>query len=280
MDLPERWICSGNDYRRLPDEIIEMGMKAFINEDMFENAFDILYEEESPQLIRLPLMDNLEAIAYGGILSVVSNMYIVKEYNYKRLDEFNIKPGDLVKTDEVKCVLDYIRKNKDKNIMLDIEGPFSIIAGLIRSEMLFMCQRKGQEVLREKLFMIADDLIIYAKEAIKAGVRLISFSDPQSGIDMVGQNFYSEFCGAAIMRFLKGIEPYLDNAVLHVCGKTSFGLLKSGMAEQQTVRINLGDYRNTLFSIAGDADFRIIGNACINDSRKSGEYVNKLVLKE
>lgn len=276
--LPSKWVCHGNDYRRLPDSVIDMGTEAFRDDTLFQKVVQLIAEDDEVSYTRIPLMPNIEAIAYGGKVSCINNMYLIKEYPYKKLEEIKIRRGELLQKDEIHTLLQYIGTHKEEDIMLDIEGPFTVLSGLVRTEQLFMNARKNPELLLNLLMTIAEDLADYAKEAIARGAKFISFSDPQTGIDLVGEKFYEQFNGRALIHFIDEVEPYLDHAIIHICGKTSFGLLKTGLIKRELAQVEKIDYRQLMWKLAANPEYRVIGNACINDAHLQTGSVNKLLV--
>ena len=277
--LPSNWKCQGNDYRKLPKEILADGTSVFTNLPCFSNAVSLLQKQSETSCVRIPLMQNIEAVSLGANPQEINGCYQIREFRYNKLDELPIKKGSLYHSAEIQTLLSYIKEHSDtQQIMLDIEGPFTILGGLIRSEKLFMAKRKQPELLKQLLFFLAEELAAYAKEAIQLGVKVISLSDPQSGIDLVGEPFYREFNGLALIHFMELVSNSLSHALIHICGKTSYGLLKTNMVRADAYSIPAQPYVDTLFSLADNPEITFVGHACIHIQNQNVNHIWKLSL--
>ena len=77
-NLTGNWACQGQDGRRLPEEVLALGMEALRDVELLEKSMQILMEGETKPLQaglannknpihRLPLMQNVEAAALGAV---------------------------------------------------------------------------------------------------------------------------------------------------------------------------------------------------------------------
>ena len=105
----------------------------------------------------------------------------------------------------------------------------------------------------------------YIIEGIKRGAKIISYGDPVGSIDIVGPKIYEEYSGKISCNILKRVEPYLENSVIHLCGKTSTAFEKLGLSESRAIEfqeeITYGDAINRILQERKDVKF--IGNSCI-----------------
>lgn len=277
--LPSKWQCLGNDYLKLSKEILADGTSVFTNLPRFSNAVSLLQKQNETSVVRIPLMQNIEAVSLGANPQEINGCYQIREFRYNKLDELPINKGSLCRSAEIQTILSYIKEHSSpQQIMLDIEGPFTVLGGLIRSEKIFMAKRKQPELLKNLLFFLAEELAAYAKEAIHLGVKVISLSDPQSGIDLVGEPFYQEFNGLALLHFMELVNDALSHALIHICGKTSYGLLKTNMVRADAYPVPAQPYVDTLFSLAENPEITFIGHACIHKQNQNANHIWKLCI--
>lgn len=279
FELPTKWQCQGNDYRKLPKELLSDSTSLFTSLENFSHAVSLLHDQSGASTVRIPLMQNIEAVALGAIPQEINGCYQIRDFRYEKIEDIPIVSRSLCNSAEIKTVLSYIEKHAgSQQIMLDMEGPFTILGGLIRSEKLFMANRKQPELLKQLLLFLSEELVAYAKEAIRLGVKVISLSDPQSGIDLVGEPFYRDYNGFALVHFMELIQPSLSKALIHICGKTSYGLLKTNMVYAKPYPVQSAQYIDTLFSLCDNPDIDFVGHACINKQDLSVNHLWKLCL--
>ena len=188
-NLTGNWACQGQDGRRLPEEVLALGMEALRDVELLEKSMQILMEGETKPLQaglannknpihRLPLMQNVEAAALGAVPRIISNVYAIKDYKYNDIGEIKLEKGVLLQSAEIKTLLAYIDRHQGETFVLDVEEPFSILAGLVNPTALFVAGRKKKEELRTLLQGITKELEDYAIEAVRRGVQVISLADP------------------------------------------------------------------------------------------------------
>ena len=126
---------------------------------------------------------------------------------------------------------------------------------------------------------IVESLAEYTIEAIKKGVNIISYADPEGVMEIVGEKFYKEISGLATYKYLKKIEPYLKNVLVHICGKTSYSLQKAGYIVAKTYRVEEEkEYMELLFDYAKDKKFKFVGHSCIHTKKLTVPIIKKLEL--
>lgn len=202
----------------------------------------------------------------------------VPDYPYHSLDELLADDVDLSE-----IVRKVIAKNSRANLpgwMVDISGPFAALGYLISPVSLYCCGRKDAAKLEKVLSLITKALVSYAKEAISNGVVILSFADPAGDMEQVGMNFYKKFSGKSNLAFLKEIEPFLKESLVHLCGKTSYSMEKAGYMLARPYRVdNDQKYLDALREQAKDHKVKFIGHACINQANRKKPILYRLEIR-
>lgn len=274
----EKWQCTRHPRRTLPREVLNDGKKNFTDYETLEAAMSKVCALEKQGCLHLPLMQNIEAIAYGGIVSAVGEVLTIRDYAFHSVDELNVMHQSLLDSTEIQNLLHYIKEHKEEPILLDVEGPFTILAGLMGFNNILKAYRKNKEQLIKVIDKITEDLAAYIKEAIACGADIISLADPEGAIDLLGKSFYEEISGYAMVRFMSLIEPELKKALVHICGKSSQGLIQTGYVVQKRYRVSDKPYQELLLELAKDRKTKFVGNACLNQPRLSVPLITKLEL--
>lgn len=275
------WKCKGIDKRELPEAVLQQGTSALFNAKEMKVGLECLKVERQTSYLRMPLMQNVEAIAYGSSVKQIGCNYIPGDYRIHSLEELKNLGEMPYKTGILKEVLDCISESKDQNVILDVEGPFAIVAALMDPIKLYSCVRKNGDVLKEVLEKIADSLADYVIEAVHRGVKIISFAEPEGVMQLVGEKFYKTFVGPTSIRFFNKVVPHLDKAIIHICGKTSYSLVKGGYMVVKPFRIASDrDYVDVLLDYAENKNFKIIGHGCINNKNLREPIINRLEIAE
>lgn len=94
----------------------------------------------------------------------------------------------------------------------------------------------------------------------------------------MGEPFYREFNGLALVHFMELVSDSLSHALIHICGKTSYGLLKTNMVCANAYPVSNTHYVDTLFSLADNPDITFVGHACIHKQEQNTNHIWKLSL--
>lgn len=271
------WKCRGLDKRELPGRVLEKGEAVLFNAEKMKEGLHLIRETQKTSYLRMPLMQNVEAIAYGSAVRRMGCNYIPGEYKVHSLDELSQLGAMPYDSGILKAVLECISENSEENIVLDVEGPFAIIAALMDPTKLYVCLRKNSDTLQTVLEKIADSLADYVIEAIQRGVKIISYAEPEGVMQLVGEKFYKAFIGPTTIRFFKKVMPYLNKAIIHICGKTSYSLVKCGYMIVKPFRVESDkDYVDILLDYADNRKFKIIGHGCINNKNLGEPIIKRL----
>lgn len=275
------WKCRGLDKRELPPEVLERGEEVLFNAEQMKGNLYLLREKQGTSYLRMPLMQNVEAVAYGSGVRRIGCNYIPGEYKIRSLEELSGLGEMPYDSGILKEVLDCISNSPEENIVLDVEGPFAIVAALVNPTKLYTCLRKNGNLLKGVLEKIADSLADYVIEAINRGVKIISYAEPEGVMQLVGDKFYKTFIGPTTIRFFKKVMPHLNSAMIHICGKTSYSLVKCGYMVVKPFRVESEkDYVDILFDYASNRKFKIIGHGCINNKKMNEPIIKRLEIVE
>lgn len=221
--------------------------------------------------LTLPLWQNLEAVVYGMQLSNTEEYRTFPDYCVKNLEELRDFEFHLVKDPRIEILLETIDYFKDQVILLELEAPFSVLAALMNPIDLYACFDEKGELLSEILYKLAQAEAEYVKRAVEAGTRILSLADPVGTMDMTGEKYYRQFCGESERYLLTLCEPYLNQAVMHICKKMSQSLVIGGLAcaDKYEGLDNTEDFTDALLRMADDPEIRFTGMTCIHDQSRS-----------
>lgn len=265
--------CIGDNLENIPEDIIQKtGLtfpKAHTKGEYMSILSKALKVHRRDDFCRLPFCNTVEAEAFGGYIKLGDEKTgpRVEKYLFNSIDELeNIKEIDL-NNGRIKEVLDAIEKlaRQGENVILNVEGPFTIISSLIDSTIFYKAIRKNREVIDKFIGVIEDSIIKYAKEGVKRGAKIISYGDPVGTLDLVGPKVFKEVSAKASIRILKTLENEIDNALIHVCGKASCGIYNIELSDEEKISYDENStYGQGLISVLKKRpDIKIVGHACI-----------------
>ena len=199
---------------------------------------------------------------------------------------------DLLSDPLIQRVVQTITLYKDdpfKPLILEAESPFSVLAALMNPVDLYLCFEEEGNLLNQILHRIARAEAAYIRACVEAGCRIISIADPVGTMDLVGPDYFRDFCGASELYLMNMCQPFLDQALIHICKKMTRSLMMAGLVEvlpYDSMESGSGDYDyvDKLLFIAQDPGIHFVGMTCIHDRRSDpGEIylirMNKDVFK-
>jgi uroporphyrinogen-III decarboxylase len=273
MEYNIEFKCEGDNLEIIPDNIINSTGITFPRAHT-ENALMCLLAKEmknykKDSICRVPFCVTVEAEALGGNIKL-GDMKIgprVDQYAFATIEELqNIKDIDF-NNGRIKEVLDATQKlsNEGECVAISVEGPFTILSSIIDPMVFYKGIRKNKEKIDEFLKVLEDNIVSYIIEGIKRGAKIISYGDPVGSLDIVGPKVYEQYSGKITYNILKRVEPYLENSVIHLCGKTSTAFEKFNLSVSRSIEfeqeITYGDAINRILQERKDVKF--IGNSCI-----------------
>lgn len=179
----------------------------------------------------------------------------------------------------LKMVMECIEFTKSEDIMLKMQGPFSILLSLVGGDQLFKWLCKYKNEINYSLDKITDAISDYATEAINKGVRIISLADPSAMADLLGEKKYKEFSAKYLISFLNKIEPYLENSLVHLCPRTSIILEKYGFVTSEIIYYERGNYAQALIELAQHSTVKFVGHRCVNAETVKNDKIYVLKLR-
>jgi uroporphyrinogen-III decarboxylase len=265
--------CQGDNLEEIPESIVEKTGISFPEAHTNKDDMTLLAAEirkyKKDSISRIPFCITVEAEALGANVKL-GDMKIgprVGEYVFNNIKELeNIGKIDL-NSGRIKEVLNSVEmlKNQGETVALSVEGPFTIISSLIDPMLFYKEMRNSKETIEKILKAIEDNIVNYILEGIKRGAKIISYGDPVGALDIVGPKVYKDYSGKTAYNVLKRVEPYLEDVIIHLCGKTSTAFEAMGLSKSEALvvdeDITYGEAINRILKERKDVKF--IGNACI-----------------
>lgn len=261
---PGRFPCSGRDERQIPDEVRKMEMQIHRDQDKMLMAARLVREAEKLPAVRLPLDLTTEARAFGGDVKWNGVQLVPGKYICRDRENLEALYRRTLEEQAIREILECIPKLRDDLIILDVQGPFSILASLMDSAVLFRYLKPEKDMIGRILEKMTSFLVDYIMVAVERGVKIISFADPAGVMELTGPAVYKAFSGRATQRLFTELTPFLDKAVVHLCGKVAVSMEKAGYLKPHPQRLAAGGYLENLLVLAGNPSVRFVGGGCIN----------------
>ncbi|CAM2959406.1 uroporphyrinogen decarboxylase family protein [Hathewaya histolytica] len=273
MDNKINFKCVGDNLESIPESVQEDTGLTF--PEVHTNGEDMavlskaLKEDKDDIVCRLPFCNTVEAEAIGAHIKLgdFKTGPRVSEYKFNSIEQLDsIQEIDL-EHGRIKEVLKAVKilNESGETVVLNIEGPFTIISSLIDSMIFYKAIRKNKEVVEKFINSIEHSIVKYAKEGIKNGAKVISYGDPVGALDIVGPKVYKEVSAKSSMRILKELEKETGDTIIHLCGKTSAAFENMGFSNSERIEYdNNKTYGEGIFSVVKERqDVKFIGHGCI-----------------
>lgn len=273
MEYNIEFKCVGDNLEIIPDSIVNNTGITFPRAHTENTLMCLLAKElknyKKDSICRVPFCVTVEAEALGGNIKLgdMKTGPRVSSYAYDTIEDLkNIKNIDF-HNGRINEVLEAVEKlsNEGECVTLSVEGPFTILSSIIDPLVFYKGTRKNKEKVDEFLKVLEDNIVSYIIEGVKRGAKIISYGDPVGSLDIVGPKIYKQYSGKISFNILKRVEPYLDNAVVHLCGKTSTAFEKLGISKSRAIEfreeITYGEAIKKILKERNDVKF--IGNSCI-----------------
>ncbi len=265
----QTWKCNGDDKRRMPQWLWEKDLSILSNEEEMEETLFIWRKAEKRKEIVLPLVQNLEGAVLGAGVIKRGNYWTTGDYPFSTLEEINPVQFNLMKDKRIRTLIEVIKKLKEETLVLEVEAPFSVLAALIDPMKLYLAMQTEPDKLEKILKKIVLEEAEYIKAVIQAGCRIISLAEPTGTVDMVGEKCFKECSGMAAFMFLKELEKFLSNSVVHLCGKLSSSMIAVHMAREEEYFVPGETYLENLIEATKNPEIHFVGQRCIHQ-RKNG----------
>ncbi len=257
------WRCPGNDMRELPEELFEKD-----NYGLDDAGFQIEIlnrEYQRGEELRLPFVKNMEAVVLGAKIKERKNILVAGDYSYSTMEELESLNYDISDHPYIKAVIECIEMAGNLPVELEIVAPFSILGALINPAKLFKLSMKESERLNNIMDKIVRGQTEFINKARAAGVKVISITDSIGEAELVGQKFYREYSGKALISLLKAFQNNIDGTIIHLCGRTTNSLLNTGFIELNVCDVSKTTYQDIIFDLAKSKCSKILGNMCIHN---------------
>ncbi|MDR2051884.1 MAG: hypothetical protein LBP80_00575 [Treponema sp.] len=148
--------------------------------------------------------------------------------------------------------------SKEKKVLLKLNGPYSVLASLVKPELFYRWCAKYREAIHFALNSITTSMEIYLNKAIDSGAGLVSLTDPYAKVSILGEKRYREFAGAYLLKLLRSVDG--AGTVIHLCPHSSIPLVQFGYFKTKDIPVNSDSYLDALVRQSGPL---LLGNRCI-----------------
>ncbi len=265
--------CASDNLEEIPEEVVkEIGIdfpEIHTEAEYIASLSKELKKYKKDILCRVPFCNTVEAEVLGGKIKLGDSKTgpRVDKYTFNSIEEMlNIKDMDLTKgrINEVLKAIEILKKDGEK-VILNVEGPITIITSLIDSRIFYRSLRKNKDIVDDFLKIIEENIIKYINEGMKRGADIISYGDPVGALNIVGPKVFKEVSGKAALNILKKIENNLDGSIISLCGQLSTAFQKMNFVEAHPIEfekdITYGQAIN--YVLQNRKDVNIIGHNCI-----------------
>lgn len=171
----------------------------------------------------------VEAEALGCVINVYPHaegiLYpTIKEKLVHKEEEMDVSiPADLASRGRVPLLCEAIRLLKadigsDVAIGSYVLGPFTLAGQVMELNDLLKLSFKKADKVAKLLDVMADAIIIVAKEYEKAGVDFITVREMGATTDVLSPRVFKSLIQPPLQKIMKELTTY---SVLHICGKTN-----------------------------------------------------------
>lgn len=176
---------------------------------------------------KLPQMQNLEAMVYGRRLmgQAYQGLSVYCVQNCEELQELDF---ELLSDPDIRNVIREISESEKKPV-LEIEAPFSVLAGIVNPMELYACQGQKAETMKKVLHKIADAQSSYLLACVEAGCRCISIADPVGTLNLVGEKYYTEIVGESELDLMNRCVSFPEDVGWYVCPLMARSLELTGL---------------------------------------------------
>ena len=270
------FICSNDDNESIPEKIRQKLKLTF--EDVHYDGYKMavlsqnmkVYNKDT--ICRVPFSNTVEAESLGaGVkFSKDSVQARIGKYRVNDIkDVYGLKEVDF----EAQSIWSTIKavgylSGMGETVCIQVEGPFTIASQLMDSTLFYKSLLKEKEAMEYLFGIIQAGILKYAELAVSSGACVISYADPAGTLDILGPGMYKKISGPVNCSILKKITDKLENAVVHLCGRTSSSLEMGGFAEKHPISFKAGQsYGEGLIEmLTSHPEIKLFGNGCIKRS--------------
>ena len=266
--------CSGQDQELLPEElIVQHGLSyaaVYTQAEAMAVMAEAMCRQRKDSLCQVPFCVSAEAESLGASVEVTNGPIppALKGYCMDSWQDLEKLPGMDFSQGILHEVLDCVKKLAEAGqvVSLRVEGPFTILAMLMDLTTISRCYLQHPLVLQKALQKITDYQTEYIRRGILQGAAVISYADPSGIPQYIGPGFYRNLCGSYTHRLMMQVEPFLQSAVVHICGRTSLALQQAGFCEAVPSGQWEIPYGEAVCRAAADEKIRFIGHNCLHQT--------------
>lgn len=274
------------NFKCVVDKSAEMPKEAIKNAgikfpDVHKNAKDMaclskaIRKENKDYFSVVPFCMTVEAEALGAKINLGDEKAgpRVSTYTFKTIDDIkDLKKIDF-ESNRISEVLKSVEilKKQGETVILDVQGPFTVISSLIDPRVFYKAVRKNRDEVERLMEIVKENSVEFIKEGVKRGVDIISFGDSAGTLDILGPKMYKELGGKYTYKVLKEVYKYLEDSIIHVCGITSSSLDRGGFINSNPIEvpenITYGDALN--YIRRENKNIKIVGHNCLRKTTKT-----------
>lgn len=272
------WKCDGNDARNMPEQIWKKKVSILSDTEEIIKTLRLWQKIQNRKEIILPLVQNIEGVVLGAGVAKKGRFWTTGEYPFSDLREINPENITLMKKKPIQAILEVIKQLKDEPIILEVEAPFSVLASLIDPMNLYLAMDEESDILNNILEKIVLEEIEYLEAVTSFGCHIISLAEPTGTIDMIGEKYFKKYSGRASVMLLRESQKFLQNSIIHLCGKLSNSMLALHMAMEKKYVVNGEDYFQHLMEAANNPEIFFVGQHCIHQKRNEARLLHSIKL--
>lgn len=287
MDYDMNFKCILDTGEEIPKEAVKISGVKF--PDVHKNARDMAILSKSIREYNddffsiVPFCMTVEAEALGGEINLGDEKAgpRVSNYTFKSIEDIKgLKEIDF-QTKRIKEVLKSVEilKEEGETVIMDVQGPFTIISSLIDPRIFYKAVRKNKDEVERLMEIVEKNSVEFIKEGVKRGADIISFGDSAGTLDILGPKMYKELGGKYTYNVLKDAQNYLQDSIIHLCGITSSSLARSGFVKSNPIEVPEGiTYGQAIDHIRKEnKNLKILGHSCL---RKTTKPMKKAIVWE
>lgn len=171
----------------------------------------------------VPFCMTIEAEAMGAAVNMGSTAcepHVIASPLTSCTQTEKLKPLDL-QTGRVKEVLEAIKILRDKHtdvpIIGNLSGPVSVAGTLLDMSVLLKEFRKAPAAAEAYLELVCENIILFGRAQIDAGVDAICLSEPSGTGEILGPRLFDAYTVRYLNRILDALPVTVK--IVHICGK-------------------------------------------------------------
>lgn len=276
----ERFVCNiGRENVQLsPEQLIKLGIETpeqlHMDPAMLSAA---AIAAEKTGWVRIPFCNTLCGEGLGAHPELTLQGAKIRENLYQTPEALpEAFLPDFPRMEAMLKALDQLQ-NEGKQVIYQIEGPFTLLSYLIPMGKMFSALRKpiGLQMLLKAENWISQ----YAGIIAEHGVKVMSFADPIASMDILGKKVFSEIYRGCCERVLLRIRKEHPTLMIHLCGRLTQSLLDIGAchAERWTPEMPCANYSEALTAwCAWEKENAMAGQYCLNLLETKHPFVTRI----